>query len=116
MPEQTMPAAFEAWEESAAYVAADLTRSQAITEAREVSWRLADNYTRPELRAVRVWMRRIEGEEAEEFFGEPDMNGWIEVLHRPLNAAQRANLTPMWKVEPKPVALREIEVNRKERP
>jgi hypothetical protein len=100
-PSYPEPPAFEAWEETAAYVPAVFSRAQAITEARGCNWRLRDDYTRRELRVRRVYMRPIVGDEAEEFFeGEFD-SGWVEVPHRPLNAAQRANLTPMWKVEPR---------------
>ena len=91
---------YPAWEETATYVDASLSRSQAITEARDYGYPL-DEYLRNELRAVKVWMRRVEGEEAAEFFeGESDA-GWLEEAYRPLNDAQKANLTPMWKVEPK---------------
>jgi hypothetical protein len=78
-----------------------VSRSAAITEARDILWRLADDYRRDEIRARKVWMRRVEGQEAEEFFEGDYESGWMEVGHRPLNAEQRANLTPMWKVEPK---------------
>lgn len=94
------PTCFEAWEEIAAYVTADLSRARAITEARDLSWQLAE-HRREDLRCVRVWMRPIDGEEALEFFdGEID-SGYAEVTTRPLNAAQRANLVPMWRVEPR---------------
>jgi hypothetical protein len=96
-----VPDAFEAWDETAAYVDATFTRAQAITRARDASWRLADGYGHRDLRARRVWMRAIDGQEAEEFFDGDFDTGWVEVSHRPLNAAQRANLTPMWKVEPR---------------
>jgi hypothetical protein len=95
------PIAFEAFEETAAYITADLSRAQAITEARNVCHALAEDFRRRDLRAIRVYLRPVEGQEADEFFcGEFD-SGWIEVSHRPLNAAQIAGLIPMWKVEPK---------------
>jgi hypothetical protein len=96
-----MPTAFEAWDDHAAYVTATLTRAQAITEAREVCWALRDDYTRRELRAVRVFMRPVSGAEANEALSGEFERGWIEVNHRPLNAAQRAHLIAMWKVEPR---------------
>lgn len=101
LPSRRIPIAFEAWEECAAYVNASRSRSQAITEARDCHWPLKDEFLRRELRVRRVWMRAIEGQEAEEFFDGDMDSGWVEVAHRPLNAAQRANLTPMWKVEPR---------------
>lgn len=96
-----VPTSFEAYEEVAAYVSADLTRTQAITAARDVLWTLRDDYTRRELRARRVYMRRVVGDEAEEFFDGEFETGWAEVTHRPLNAKQRAHLVSMWKVEPR---------------
>lgn len=99
---QTIPTAFPAYEDVAAYCDGSLTRSQAITEGREAHWDLQDQYARRELRAVRVWMQTVEGDEADEFFGGEFDRGWIEVNRRPLNAAQRANLIAMWKVEPRP--------------
>lgn len=91
---QSTPTAFEAFEETAAYCEASLTRSQAITEAREADWRLTDDYLRRELRARRVYMRRIEGEEAESFFEGDHDSGWLEC------DKAVAGAIPMWKVEP----------------
>jgi hypothetical protein len=99
---EQVPTAFEAYDEIAAYVSGTVPRSRAITEARDVNWRLVDDYCRRDLHVRRVYMRRIEGEEAEEFFDGECESGWAEVTYRPLNAAQRRYLTPMWKVEPKP--------------
>lgn len=95
------PLAFEAFDEHAAYVEATVSRERAITEARDVHWMLRDDYRRRELRVRKVWMRRVSGQEAEEFFEGEYETGWIEVTYRPLNAAQRAHLEPMWKVEPR---------------
>lgn len=96
------PRTFAAFDDCAAYAPGNLTRAQAITEGREAHWTLADDYLRRELRAVKVYMRTVDGQEAEEAFSGEYESGWIEVTHRPLNAAQRANLIPMWRVEPKP--------------
>jgi hypothetical protein len=96
-----VPPAFPAFEDVAAYAPGGLTRSQAITEARDCDSRLADDYRHRDLKATRVYMRPIEGREAEEFFYGEFGSGWAEVLHRPLNAAQCACFTPMWKVEPR---------------
>lgn len=95
-----IPDAFTAYEELAAYVNADLSRSKAITEARDCHWDLVDMYTRAELRARKVWLCPIAGEQAAEFFDGEFDSGWIEVT--PTNDAQRANLIRMWKVEPRP--------------
>lgn len=106
MPSVEVPAAFEAFDDHAAYVRGDLPRSSAITEAREVSWVLGSEYRRRDLRVRRVFMRHVQGQEADEAFSGEFDNGWIEVsdphpVTGPLNAAQKAGLTPMWKVEPK---------------
>lgn len=93
------PEVFAAWEDHAAYADGSLTRSQAITLARDECWQLTENYKRAELRAVRVFMCPIEGAEADELFGGEFERGWIEVT--PTNAAQRAKLIRMWKVEPR---------------
>jgi hypothetical protein len=87
--------AFQAFDELAAYAPASLTRAQAITEARDADWRLVDDYRRVDLRAVRVHMRPIGGEEATEFFdGEYD-SGLLE-CHKDDPGAE-----PWWKVEPR---------------
>lgn len=95
------PGSFVAWDEIAAYVDGAESRARAITLARDECWQLADNYRRSDLRVRRVFMQPIAGEDALEFFDGEFEHGWIEVNHRPLNAAQRAGLTPMWKVEPR---------------
>jgi hypothetical protein len=96
-----VPEAFQAWEDVAAYVDGRKSRARAITLAREVDWRLTDDYRRDDLLVRRVWMREVKGREAEEFFDGEFDGGWIEVIRRPLTAAQRAHLIPMWKVEPR---------------
>lgn len=97
-----VPDAFPAFDDHAAYAPGALTRAQAITEARYAYWILQDEYRRRDLRAVRVLMRPVTGAEADEAFSGEYEDGWIEVTTRPLNRAQRAGLTPMWRVEPKP--------------
>jgi hypothetical protein len=89
------PTAFEAFEDHAAYVTVALTRAKAITEARDVCWVLRDDYTRDQLHAVRVFMRRVEGREADEFFSGEYESGWIE-CDRDDSSAE-----PWWKVEPR---------------
>ena len=96
-----VPVVFEAFEEYAAYVDASLTRAQAITLGRDACWVLRDEFLRRELRAVRVYLRPVDGDEADEFFAGEFESGWIEVPDRPLTEAQRRSLVPMWKVEPR---------------
>jgi hypothetical protein len=101
--ERPAPPAFEAYDDCAAYVDGRLSRAQAITEARDVHWPLRDDYLRRELRAIRVYMAPVAGEEAEEFFGGEFDTGWIEVPDRLIvNDAQRSKLIRMWRVEPAP--------------
>lgn len=99
--QSSTPDVFPAFEDTAAYVTATLSRAKAITLARDECWALRDDFSRDELHAVRVYMLTVEGESAAEFFNGEFDRGWIEVTQRPLNAKQRANLIPMWKVEPR---------------
>lgn len=106
MPERALPAqserpiAFSAWEDTAAYVDGSLTRSRAITVARDHCALTLEDWRRDELRSSRVYMRQIEGEEAEEFFGDAFRAGWIETGARHFDNGD-PEVFPMWKVEPR---------------
>jgi len=86
---------FQGFEETAAYVPAEnCSRSRAITEARAECEYVFEDYHRADLHARKVWLRYIEGEEAEEFFYGDYETGYAE-------CEKKNGEFWMWKVEPK---------------